>query len=93
MYWTTERPLINSHNQMSEPPLSAPVTNHPPRTQVVYLILWWSDDKLSTSEIAEWTHLPERTVQRALKDLRECGAVERHHTPTPVKWLYTTSDD
>lgn len=77
----------------SDTPITDPVSDHPPRTKLVYLVLCRSEDKLSSRDIAKEAHLPKRTVQRALEDLRECGAVERRYTSKPVKWLYKPADD
>ncbi|NUC71692.1 helix-turn-helix domain-containing protein [Haloterrigena sp. SYSU A558-1] len=47
-----------------------------PAQKLVYKTLEYADEPLSQTEIAEESHLPLRTVRKALYDLEDLGLVD-----------------
>lgn len=75
---------------MTTPTVEAggPVADLPTTAKYVHFALRVHDEPLTRAEIERVTGLPERSVQRALRELREAGCVERWYrladTQTPV---------
>lgn len=49
---------------------------HPPSAKLVYIVLD-KEGELTQTELAEESHLPQRTVRRTLKNLEEDGIVRQ----------------
>lgn len=66
-----------------------------PSAKFVHYILTQADQPLTSTEIADRSELPDRTVRRALQDLQERDAVKQRgpRPREPGTPLYTVTDD
>lgn len=75
-----------------------PVTDHPiddfsPSAKLVYAVLSYEEDALSSAEIESKSHLPAPTTLRALHTLTDDGVVESRPDPDePRRQVYDLAD-